>query len=98
MKTKFVGLAMPYCLIFWMVSSWFALVQGSFAAQPTTSLTRGPYIQMTTKNSTIIRWRTDEPAFSEVRFGSRPDHLDTEIADLDLRTEHRVQFGNLAPG
>jgi hypothetical protein len=40
-------------------------------------VTRGPYLQLATPGSITIRWRTDLPATSQVRYGDAPDALST---------------------
>ncbi len=81
---------------------WIGLVGlGSAAAgadEPPVNLVRGPYLQMTTRTGTILRWRTDEPAASRVRFGRELSVLEGEAGDMDLTTEHRVELTGLLPG
>jgi acid phosphatase type 7 len=60
-------------------------------------LLRGPYLQVMTPNSVIVRWRTDELDAGFVRFGTDPKKLDL-IAGNNTRTkEHIVTLGNLKP-
>lgn len=65
---------------------------------PAATLVRGPYLQRTTLTSAIIRWRTDEPSQSWVRYGLTPDNLDHGIFDLEEFTEHSMPLNNLVPG
>jgi hypothetical protein len=65
---------------------------------PSTTLLRGPYVQMTTKTTAILRWRTEEPAFTQAWIGDEPDDLGDEIINFDTTTEHSVQLRNLTPG
>ncbi len=49
-------------------------------------VTRGPYLQLGTPNSVVVRWRTNVPTDSRLRFGSaagraRPDHRRREHDD-----------------
>jgi hypothetical protein len=66
---------------------------GSSAA----TVTRGPYLQMGTPNSIVVRWRTDTATDSRVRYGSSPASL-TQFADNpSVTTEHEVAVSGLSP-
>ncbi|MFQ5606084.1 MAG: phytase, partial [bacterium] len=58
---------------------------------------RGPYLQLGTPNSLVIRWRTTEATDSGVRFGLSPDDLLFSIADFSSTTEHEVTLTGLLP-
>ncbi|MFM1768173.1 MAG: hypothetical protein RJA22_702 [Verrucomicrobiota bacterium] len=58
---------------------------------------RGPYLQVSTPTSMVVRWRTSGPAGSRVRFGTDPGRLDQEAGTAALTTEHEVRLGGLAP-
>ncbi len=60
------------------------------------TLTRGPYLQMGTTNSVIVRWRTDLGSDSIVRFGTNSANLDQTITDTTATTEHVVTVTNLS--
>ena len=58
---------------------------------------RGPYLQVGTPHSMIVRWRTDVATNSRVRYGDAPTAL-THVVDVaGLRTEHVVSLTNLVP-
>jgi hypothetical protein len=57
---------------------------------------RGPYLQMRAPNSMVVRWRTDVPSDSRVRFGTDPASLTGFAADPVLTTEHIVNVTGLA--
>src|SRR5437773_8087127 len=81
---------------------WWAGVQkGRFsispAPQPVPTIMRGPYLQMGTTNSMVVRWRTDVPANSTVSFGSSPTRLNRTARANGIFTEHAVQVTNLLP-
>ena len=67
-------------------------------APPTPLLVRGPYLQMGTPNSVTVRWRTDNPSDSRVRFGTRVGSLTAQADDATQTTEHSVTLGGLTPG
>ena len=61
-------------------------------------LTRGPYLQMTTQTSVVIRWRTDIETTGRVHYGNRVGSLRNVAEHLGKSTEHWVQLVNLKPG
>lgn len=61
------------------------------------SVTRGPYLQIGTPNSTIVRWRTNVATDSRVSFGTTQGSL-TSVADNPTQTtEHEVLVTGLSP-
>jgi hypothetical protein len=85
------------------IPSWWAGVQkGKFSVSPSTqpvpTIIRGPYLQLGTTNSMVVRWRTDLPAGNTVSYGSTPARLSHTARANGTFTEHAVQFTNLAPG
>lgn len=57
---------------------------------------RGPYLQLTTPKSTVIRWRTDQPAANTLRFGIN-DSLTKTASTAGEATEHVVLLDKLLP-
>lgn len=60
-------------------------------------LLRGPYLQVATSTSMIIRWRTDALTRSVVTYGSTADKLDRLAEDTSLTFEHKVELKGLSP-
>ncbi len=60
-------------------------------------LTRGPYVQRTGPTSGVLRWRTNVPTDSWVRYGPQPNNLSSTATDSALVTEHAVALTGLAP-
>jgi len=59
------------------------------------SITRGPYLQRVTRNSIVLRWRTDVPSESIVSYGRDLSGL-TEFIKYPIRTtEHEVMLTHL---
>ncbi|HLP56968.1 MAG TPA: metallophosphoesterase family protein [Fluviicola sp.] len=58
---------------------------------------RGPYLQQATPTSVIIRWRTDVPTESYVKFGTNAAAQNQQVQQLQLTTEHEVTIQNLYP-
>ncbi len=60
-------------------------------------ITRGPYLQMSTPKSIIIRWRTDIAAASKINFGLTKGALNFSKSDDVPKTEHIIKIDNLNP-
>jgi hypothetical protein len=61
------------------------------------SVTRGPYLQMGTSTSVVVRWRTDVTTDGSVCYGSEPATLTTCVLDPTSGTNHEVTLGGLSP-
>ena len=70
-------------------------VSGFAASGP--ALTRGPYLQLGTPTSVIVRWRTDVASNSRVKYGSAPGSLSIVVDNTTLTTEHQIQLSGLNP-
>jgi acid phosphatase type 7 len=64
---------------------------------PTPILTRGPYLQLGTPTSTVVRWRTDIATIGRVRFGAAAGSLNSIVDEPVATTEHIVTVSNLSP-
>ncbi len=58
---------------------------------------RGPYLQIGTPTSIVVRWRTDVPTDSVVTIGPSVGNLNTSISDGTVTTEHEVLVQGLIP-
>jgi Icc-related predicted phosphoesterase len=58
-------------------------------------LTRGPYMNMATSNSIVIRWRTDVPCNSQVKYGTNKNNLNVAVNTAALVTDHIVTLSTL---
>jgi len=58
---------------------------------------RGPYLQIPTPTSMIVRWRTDIATDSRVSYGASPGSLTTDVDDGASVTDHEIEVGSLAP-
>jgi len=66
-------------------------------ASSSASVTRGPYLQMSTPTGMTVRWRTNIATDGRVRYGLDPASL-TSVADQGVTgTEHEVQLTGLLP-
>ena len=61
------------------------------------AITRGPYLQLGTPTSIVVRWRTDIATDSRVRFGSAPGSLSSLADNPTVTTEHQVAVTGLTP-
>jgi hypothetical protein len=61
-------------------------------------IVRGPYLQMGGPSNAIIRWRTDVPTDSQVRYGTNGSNaLPSSVVDTNSTTEHVVRLTGLSP-
>ena len=60
-------------------------------------LTRGPYLQLATAHSIVVRWRTNSKARSVVRYGLHPKNLDRVASVPGTRREQVVSITGLNP-
>src|SRR5262245_1531765 len=61
------------------------------------ALTRGPYLLMGSPTAMTIRWRTNVPTPSLVRYGTSPRDLALQAQDPEPTTEHEVRLIDLRP-
>ena len=74
---------------------------GSFTTNSTADtqfpvILSGPTVSSQTHESAVIEWTTDEPADSEIAFGS--ESLDENESDGDSETSHKLVLSNLDAG
>ncbi len=60
-------------------------------------ITRGPYLQLGTTTSIVVRWRTESPSDSRVYYGAAPNRLSSIAGDNAPSTEHELKLSNLQP-
>jgi len=60
-------------------------------------VTRGPYLQMGTENSMQIKWRTENLADSQVKFGITPFYQNSQITDTTQTFNHTITLNGLSP-
>ena len=61
------------------------------------NVTRGPYLQLGTPTSLVVRWRTREATDSVVRFSRDTQDLTEVVSDSTETTEHVVSLTGLEP-
>ena len=62
------------------------------------SVTRGPYLQRGTPNSTVVRWRTNVATDSRVSYGTTQGSLTSNTDNATQTTEHELVISGLSPG
>ena len=72
-------------------------VTGFNPTAPLARVTRGPYLQLGTSTSIVVRWRTDVATDSRVMYGAGPGSLGSSAGSATLVTEHEVQLSGLQP-
>src|SRR5213593_4117600 len=78
-----------------LAAVWFvALAPSAAVAQ---SVIRGPYLQMGTPTSVVVRWRTDVATKSRVLYGLDPGGLASSTVAPASTTEHVVTLAGLSP-
>jgi hypothetical protein len=60
-------------------------------------LVRGPYLQLGTSTSMVVRWRTDFSTDTRLDYGPAPGSLTTTLSDPSLTMEHEVFITGLTP-
>lgn len=61
------------------------------------TLLRGPYLQVVTPTSIVIRWRTDKPTDSFVKIGGTAQTLNQTFSDNAATTDHELKITGLQP-
>jgi hypothetical protein len=61
------------------------------------TVTRGPYLQLGTPSSIVVRWRTDSATDSQVRYGTVPGSLTLHANNFTATTEHEITLSGLTP-
>ena len=98
MSTNKVFCFLPVlAMLLWMHGGFSQSVSRTLPQEIRPLLIRGPYLQVATSSSILIRWRTDGTAQSRVRYGAEAGHLDRVADDSAFLTEHRVMLHGLLP-
>ncbi|GAB3540470.1 metallophosphoesterase [Spirosoma fluminis] len=80
-----------YCLLSYFV--FFSSISHGQAPK----ITRGPYLQVVTPTSVIVRWRTDQPTDSRVTYGTQSGQFTQQATLTQSTTEHQVTLTGLQP-
>ncbi len=66
-------------------------------ADPGPAVNRGPYLQMLSPDSVVIRWRTTRSTDTVVRYGIDPSHLSETASSATKSIEHEIRVQGLVP-
>jgi acid phosphatase type 7 len=61
------------------------------------NLLRGPYLQVVTTHSILIKWRTDVPVAGKVLYGNNANNLDKQVTDNTPVKDHTIKIDGLKP-
>lgn len=61
------------------------------------SIVKGPYLQMGTHNSMLLRWETNVASDSKVCYGTSSSVLSSTVTDAASVTSHSIQITGLTP-
>ncbi|MEO5803706.1 MAG: metallophosphoesterase family protein [Verrucomicrobiota bacterium] len=73
------------------------IVFGTALSFSNSLMTRGPYLQIGTPTSLVVRWRTAIPSNSRVRLGTNVTNLNLIADDVSVTNEHEVLVSGLSP-
>lgn len=62
-----------------------------------TTLTRGPYLQVGTPQSMVIRWKTNSPTVGMIRYGTNKNNLIQSISSSTISDNHEIKIEGLVP-
>ncbi len=81
----------------WLGALAVGLLLAGMAPASAATVTRGPYLQMATSSSIVVRWRTDQLTDSVVLYGLSLDDLSSITSSSTLTAEHEVTLSGLSP-
>ena len=70
---------------------------GRTATAQSPIIVRGPYLQVVTPTSVVIRWRTDQPTTGRVWFGPSASQLTGSLRESQPTLEHSLTLTGLQP-
>jgi phosphodiesterase/alkaline phosphatase D-like protein len=60
-------------------------------------LTRGPYLQLGTPSTVLVKWRTSAPVVGTVQYGATPGATTWEALESTAKIDHKVALTGLMP-
>lgn len=82
---------------FFFLAILVSVFGGAWQSTFSQTVTRGPYLQIGTPTSIVVRWRTSSASDSRVRYGTTQGSLNSIADDASSTTEHIVQLDGLSP-
>ena len=74
-----------------------AVITATVTLGPSGTLARGPYLNMNTHNSIVVRWRSSQSVVGRVRYGTTSTNLDQFTDEATTQTNHEVKLTGLTP-
>ena len=68
------------------------------AVLPAQDVVRGPYLQLATPTSVVVRWRTESSVDAIVHYGTAVDALNRRARVSAVNRDHNVRLNDLLPG
>lgn len=75
----------------------FTLVLGILALSACSRPARGPYLQIGTPNSLIVKWVSKNSAVGSVHYGIQEDQLDQTVVEAVATEQHEITLHDLLP-
>ncbi|GAB4006896.1 hypothetical protein GCM10028808_09680 [Spirosoma migulaei] len=75
----------------------FLLIFGQNVLAQLPGIVRGPYLQVLTPNSVVVRWRTDQPTTGRVWYGLAASQLIENTRESQPTLEHALTITGLQP-
>jgi len=72
-------------------------LEASSGTVATTTLTRGPYLQLGTSSSVVVKWRTGTASDTRVRYGLSAGALTSTVYNAASVLDHEIQITGLIP-
>lgn len=75
----------------------YTFLMVSFFTTAQVSIIKGPYLQIGTPNSIIVKWETNIKTDTKLNYGTSPSSLNLSFNNSALDTVHQVYIGGLNP-
>ncbi len=80
-----------------LVVTLLVLAAGTWLQAAALLVTRGPYMNLGTPSSVVLRWRTNAAVVGRVAYGTAPGASTWEMLETAATTEHKLQVTGLLP-
>ena len=79
------------------LSTLIVLFSSIDAVAQSPKITRGPYLQVITPTSVVVRWRTDQPTLGRAWFGLSENQLTNTVRETEASLEHTLTLTGMQP-
>lgn len=77
--------------------SYFLIFHLFFELSAQSTLLRGPYLNNSSSEQIVVKWRTSESEIGKIIYGTDPNSLNMTLLESDSTTEHEILISNLNP-